>query len=109
MKLPFIASLIALVSVVGCAAAPPPAPLPPVVVTIRDIPTPPVRGEVVEDSVVVVESVQEETHEAMNPEDYQRLSGLIHRETASIKCVCTAGDPHCFCRLPNGPKILPKE
>lgn len=108
MKLSFIASLICL-SVVGCAATPPPAPLPPRTVTISPLPPPTTKGEMVEGSLVIVEVIEVESLEALSPEDYQALSSLIHRETNNIKCVCVGGDPHCHCKLPNGPKKLPQE
>lgn len=102
MKLSLIASLICL-AMVGCAATPAPIQQP-TVVTVRQLPPPVVKGQMVEDSLVIVE-VQEEK----NPRDYERLSNLITREVRGIKCVCVNGDPHCRCNLPNGPKKLPQE
>jgi hypothetical protein len=108
MKLSLIISVIALATV-GCAASQPPPIQQPTVVTVRQLPQPPAKGEMVEDSMVIVEEEIPATREETNPADYQRLSSLIHRETVAIKCICANGDPLCFCRLPNGPKILPKE
>lgn len=108
MKLSLIASLVCLVSMVGCI--PQPAPIQqPQVVTVKQLPPPAVKSEMVEDSMVIVEVVEVEVKGEMDPQDYQRLSSLIHRETAAIKCVCANGDPLCRCPLPNGPKHLPQE
>lgn len=108
MKLPFIASLICLMAT-GCATAPP-APLPARTVTHKPLPLPVIKGEMDESSVVIIEVIElPESYEAMSPEDYERLSNLIHRETGNIKCVCASGDPFCHCKLPNGPKKLPQE
>jgi len=107
MKLSLIASLICL-AVVGCAATPAPIQQP-AVVTVRQLPPPVVKGQMVEDSLVIVEVVDVEVQEEKNPRDYDRLSSLITREVRGIKCVCVNGDPHCRCNLPNGPKKLPQE
>lgn len=108
MKLSLIVSVIAL-ALVGCAAQPAPIQHP-VVVTVRQLPPPPAKGEVVEEYLVVMETeIPDTREETFNPSDYERLSSLIHRETAAIKCVCVNGDPHCRCPLPNGPKVLPQE
>lgn len=108
MKLSLIASFICLVSMVGCAARPAPIQQP-TVVTVKQLPPPIVKGEMVESSLVIIEVVEVEVEEAYAPADYQSLSNLITREVRGIKCVCVNGDPHCRCNLPNGPKKLPQE
>ena len=107
MKLSLIASLVCLVSMVGCAATPAPIQQPQVV-TVTAPPANP-KSELVEDTMVTVEVVEVEVKGEMDPKDYQRLSSLITREVRGIKCVCANGDPLCKCRLPNGPKHLPQE
>jgi len=105
MKLSLIASLICL-AMVGCAATPAPIQQP-TVVTVKQLPPPVVKGQMVEDSLVIVEVV--EVQEERSLQDYQRLSELITREVRGMKCVCTSGDPFCRCNVPNGPKKLPQE
>lgn len=101
-----IVSVIAL-ALVGCAVQPAPIQHP-VVVTVRQLPPPPAKGEVVEGSVVVMEEEAADTREdQFNPSDYQRLSDLIHREVRGNKCVCVSGDPFCRCNLPE--KKFPRE
>ena len=107
MKLSLIASLICL-SVVGCAATPAPIQQP-TVVTVKQLPPPIVKGEMVEDSLVIVEVVEVEVREDIDPSNYQSLSNLITREVRGIKCVCVNGDPLCRCNVANGPKKLPQE
>lgn len=108
MKLSLIASFACLVSMVGCI--PQPAPIQqPQVVTVKQLPPPAVKSEMVEGSLVIIEPEIPQEREEYSPADYQRLSSLIHRETAAIKCVCANGDPLCRCPLPNGPKHLPQE
>jgi hypothetical protein len=108
MKLSLIASLVCLVSMAGCAATPAPIQQPQVV-TVKQLPPPTVKGEMVEDSMVIVEVVEVEIKGEVDPRDYQRLSSLITREVRGIKCVCVNGDPLCRCKLSNGPKNLPQE
>lgn len=97
MKLSLIAVLISL-STVACAARQ----LPPEnygiteTVTKKQLPAPTVKVEIVEGSVVALDEVSEEK----NPQDYERLSSLIHREVSANKCVCTSGDPFCRCNVP---------
>lgn len=105
MKLSLIASLICL-AVVGCAATPAPIQQPQTV-TVKQLPPTVTKGQMVEDSLVIVEEV--EVQEERDIRDYQRLSSLITREVRGIKCVCVNGDPHCRCSLPNGAKKLPQE
>jgi hypothetical protein len=96
MKLSLIAVLISLTSV-ACAARQ----LPPEnygiteTVTKKQLPTPAVQGEVVE----VLDEIPQ-TREEYAPQDYERLSSLIHRETTAAKCFCTSGDPFCRCNVP---------
>lgn len=108
MKLSLIVSVIAL-ALVGCAAQQPAPIQQPTVVTVKQLPPTVTKGEMVEGSLVIVEGEIPSAREERDPADYQRLSSLIHRETAAIKCVCVGGDPHCRCDLPNGPKKLPQE
>lgn len=98
MKLSLIASFLCL-SMVACGARQ----LPPenygiteTVTTKRQLPTPPVKGEVVEVLAMVPD---EEVKEETNPQDYAQVSDLIHREVRGKTCVCVSGDPFCRCKV----------
>lgn len=102
-----IASLICL-SVFGCASTQQPFVQPANVVSKAPAPIQPTKGQMVEGSVVIVEVVEVEVQEEMNPQDYERLSSLIHREVRG-KCMCTSGDPFCTCKVKPGPKRVSQE